>query len=112
MPATFDHRLVALLQLTGLLASQMQGLLATALQLITVVLSLSGCSHELGSTSSRRQLLRHLQLLLAALPLAVVLFLFVPGCPRCGQLIWVHGAGLFQGLPSDGSLGNHQPGSK
>ena len=81
----FDHRLVALLQLTatGLLASQMQGLLATALQLITVVLSLSGLlAHELGSTSSRRQLLRRsLQLLLAALPLAVVLFLFVPRLP-------------------------------
>ena len=41
----FDYRLTALLQLTstGLLASQMQGLLATLLQLITVVLSLSGC---------------------------------------------------------------------
>ena len=81
----FDHRLVALLQLTatGLLASQMQGLLATVLQLITVLLSLGGLlAHELGSTSSRRQLLRRsLQLLVAALPLAVVLFLFVPRLP-------------------------------
>ena len=81
----FDYRLVALLQLvsTGLLASQMQGLLATILQLITVVLSLSGLlAHELGSMGSRQQLLRRsLQLLLAALPLAVVLFLFVPRLP-------------------------------
>ena len=61
----------------------MQGLLATVLQLITVLLSLGGLlAHELGSTSSRRQLLRRsLQLLVAALPLAVVLFLFVPRLP-------------------------------
>lgn len=81
----FDYRLVALLQLTatGLLASQMQGLLATLLQLITVVLSLSGLlAHELGSTSSQQQLIRRsLQLFLAALPLAVVLFLFIPRLP-------------------------------
>lgn len=77
-----DYRLVALLQLlsTGLLAAQMQGLLASGLQLITVILAVSGLlAHELGGVVSLAALLRRsLQLLLAALPLALVLFLFVP----------------------------------
>ena len=77
-----DYRLVALLQLlsTGLLAAQMQGLLASGLQLITVILALAGLlTHELGGVVSVAALLRRsVQLLLAALPLALVLFLFVP----------------------------------
>ena len=77
-----DHRLVALLQLvsTGLLAAQMQGLLASVLQLLTVISALAGLlAHELGGVSSLPALLRRsLQLLVAALPLALVLFLFVP----------------------------------
>jgi transglutaminase-like putative cysteine protease len=78
----FDRRLAALLQLlaAGLLASQLQGLLATILQLIAVSAAFAGLlGHELGGMLSLRGLLRRsLQLLLAALPLALVLFLFVP----------------------------------
>ena len=77
-----DHRLVALLQLVsaGLLAAQMQGLLASVLQLLTVISALAGLlAHELGGVGSLPALLRRsLQLLVAALPLALVLFLFVP----------------------------------
>ena len=46
-----DHRLVALLQLVsaGLLAAQMQGLLASVLQLLTVISALASLlAHELG----------------------------------------------------------------
>ncbi|MDA7437715.1 hypothetical protein N8463_03745, partial [Synechococcus sp. AH-601-P06] len=75
----FDRRLAALLQLlaAGLLASQLQGLLATILQLIAVSAAFAGLlGHELGGMLSLRGLLRRsLQLLLAALPLALVLFL-------------------------------------
>ena len=78
----FDRRLAALLQLlsAGLQASQLQGLLATILQLIAVSAAFAGLlGHELGGMLSVRALLRRsLQLLLAALPLALVLFLFVP----------------------------------
>ena len=81
----FDRRLVALLQLvsTGLLAAQLQGLLASVLQLLAVVLALAGLlGHELaGSLGFRGFLQRSLQLLGAALPLALVLFLFVPRLP-------------------------------
>ena len=68
-----DHRLVALLQLVsaGLLAAQMQGLLASVLQLLTVISALAGLlAHELGGVGSLPALLRRsLQLLVAALPL-------------------------------------------
>ena len=77
-----DHRLVALLQLlsTGLLAAQLQGLLASVLQLLTVISALAGLlAQELGGVGSLPALLRRsLQLLVAALPLALVLFLFMP----------------------------------
>ena len=78
----FDRRLVALLQLltAGLLAAQLQELLPSILQLISVVAALAGLlGHELGGLHSFRGLVkRTLQLLLAVLPLAVVLFLLVP----------------------------------
>ena len=81
----FDRRLVALLQLlsTGLLAAQLQGLLASLLQVLAVFLALAGLlGHELaGVLSFRGFLQRSLQLLAAALPLALVLFLFVPRLP-------------------------------
>ncbi len=81
----FDRRLVALLQVlsAGLLAAQLQGLLASVLQLLAVLLALGGLlAHELGGLVSVRAVLgRSLQLLLAALPLALVLFLFVPRIP-------------------------------
>ena len=81
----FDRRFVALLQLlaAGLLAAQLQSLMATLLQLIAACSALAGLlSHELqGMLSFRGLLQRSLQLLAAALPLALVLFLFVPRIP-------------------------------
>ena len=94
----FDRRLVALLQLVsiGLLAAQLQGLLASALQVLALVLALAGLlGHELaGGLSFRGALQRSLQLLAAALPLALVLFLFVPRFPPLWttQLGPTHGA--------------------
>ena len=75
-----EHRLVALLQLvsTGLLAAQMQGLLPSLLQLLTVIVALAGLLQLGGVASLPALLLRSARLLLAALPLALVLFLFVP----------------------------------
>ena len=75
-----ELRLVALLQLvsTGLLAAQMQGLLTSVLQLLTVTVALAGLLQLGGVVSLPALLLRSARLLLAALPLALVLFLFVP----------------------------------
>ena len=96
----FDRRLVALLQLvcTGLLAAQLQGLLASFLQLLAVLLALSGLlSHELaGALTLRGFLQRSLQLLAAALPLALVLFLFVPRLPP----LWTTQLGPSRGAVS------------
>lgn len=96
----FDRRLVALLQLvcTGLLAAQLQGLLASFLQLLAVFLALSGLlSHELaGALTLRGFLQRSLQLLAAALPLALVLFLFVPRLPP----LWTTQLGPSRGAVS------------
>ena len=78
----FDRRLVVLLQLlsAGLLAAQLQSLAATLLQLIAVCLALAGLLHQelQGMLSFRGLMQRSLQLLAAALPLALVLFLLVP----------------------------------
>ena len=96
----FDRRLVALLQLlsTGLLAAQLQGLLASVLQLLAVLLALAGLlGHELaGALSFRGFLQRSLQLLAAALPLALVLFLFVPRLPP----LWTTQMGPTRGAVS------------
>ena len=96
----FDRRLVALLQLvsTGLLAAQLQGLLASVLQVLSVLLALAGLlGHELaGVLSFRGFLQRSLQLLAAALPLALVLFLFVPRLPP----LWTTELGPARGVVS------------
>ena len=96
----FDRRLVALLQLlsTGLLAAQLQGLLASLLQVLAVLLALAGLlGHELaGVLSFRGFLQRSLQLLAAALPLALVLFLFVPRLPP----LWTTELGPARGVVS------------
>ncbi len=90
-----DRRLVALLELlsVGLLAAQMPGLLASLLQLISTMVALAGLlALEWSAAGSLRQvLLRSLQLTAAALPLALVLFVFLP---RLGPL-WLidQGAG-------------------
>ena len=91
-----DHRLVALLQLlaVGLLAAQMPGLLASCLQLFTALVALAALlAQELGGVLRwRRLLLRSTQLMAAALPLALVLFLFLP---RIGPL-WTTDLGSGQ----------------
>ena len=96
----FDRRLVALLELlsVGLLAAQLQGLLASVLQLLAVLLALAGLlGHELaGALSFRGFLQRSLQLLAAALPLALVLFLFVPRFPP----LWTTQLGPTRGAVS------------
>ena len=100
-----DHRLVALLHLVvvGLLAAQMPGLLASLLQVITTVIALAGLlAQELGGMRSwRALLLRSLQLTAAALPVALVLFVFLP---RIGPL-WNHDLGrggtALSGLSAD-----------
>jgi len=96
----FDRRLLALLQLlsTGLLAAQLQGLLASLLQFVAVSLALAGLlGHELaGALSLRGFLQRSLQLLAAALPLALVLFLFVPRLPP----LWTSQLGPTRGAVS------------
>ena len=83
-PAALRPAACRLLQLvsTGLLAAQLQGLLASVLQVLSVLLALAGLlGHELAGVLSLRFLQRSLQLLAAALPLALVLFLFVPRLP-------------------------------
>ncbi len=77
-----DRRLVALLQLVcgGLQAAQRPELLPSLLQLLAVLLSLAGLLQlEAGQRLAWRLLLRRsLQVLAAALPIALVLFLLVP----------------------------------
>lgn len=96
----FDRRLVALLQMlsTGLLAAQLQGLLASVLQLLAVLLALAGLlGHELvGALSFRGVVQRSLQLLAAALPLALVLFFLVPRLPP----LWTTQLGPTRGAVS------------
>ena len=100
-----DHRLVALLHLVvvGLLAAQMPGLLASLLQVITTVIALAGLlAQELGGMRSwRALLLRSLQLMAATLPLALVLFVFLPRIgPLWNQDLGRGGTG-FTGLSPD-----------
>ena len=101
----FDRRLVALLQLlsTGLLAAQLQGLLASLLQVLAVFLALAGLlGHELaGVLSFQGFLQRSLQLLAAALPLALVLFLFVPRLPPLWTTELGPSRGAVSGLSPD-----------
>ncbi len=101
----FDRRFVALLQLllTGLLAAQLQSLLATALQLVAACMALAGLlSQELkGMLSFRAVLQRSLQLLIAALPLALVLFLFVPRIPPLWSTQLGPARGAVTGLSPD-----------
>jgi len=96
----FDRRLVALLQLlsVGLLAAQLQGLLPSLLQLLALLAALGALlAHEFGGAfSPRKLLLRSAQLVLAALPLALVLFVFAPRIPP----LWTTDLGPRQGAVS------------
>lgn len=82
-----DLRLVALLQLiaVGLLAAQSPGLLASLLQMLSAVMALASllAVDVVGVSGVRALLMRSLQLLAAALPLALILFLLLP---RIGPL--------------------------
>ena len=101
----FDRRFVALLQLVsaGLLAAQLQSLWASCLQLLAVLLALAGLlGYELaGALSFRGVLQRSLQLLAAALPLALVLFLFVPRLPPLWTTELGPARGAVSGLSPD-----------
>ena len=101
----FDRRLVAFLQLlsAGLLAAQLQSLLASALQLIAACTAFAGLlSQELqGMLSFRGLLQRSLQLLAAALPLALVLFLLVPRIPPLWTTQLGPARGAVTGLSPD-----------
>ena len=85
-----DYRLVALLQLlaVGLLAAQMPGLLPSALQLLTALMALAGLlAQEFDRHRPvRALLLRSLQLVAAALPLALALFVLLPRMGPLGSL--------------------------
>ena len=102
---SFDRRLVALLQLlaAGLLAAQLQSLMATLLQLIAACSALAGLlSHELqGMLSLRGFVQRSFQLLAAALPLALVLFLLVPRVPPLWTTQLGPSRGAVTGLSPD-----------
>jgi transglutaminase-like putative cysteine protease len=95
------RRLVALLQLVGcgLIAAQLPDLLPSLVQLLAAVLALAGLLQlESGQSLTWRVLLRRsVQVLAAALPMALVLFLLVP---RLGPF----GMGLG-GLGSSASTG-------
>ncbi len=101
----FDWRLVALLQLlsVGLLAAQLQSLMATVLQLIAACTALAGLLRQelQGMLSLRGLVQRSLQLLAAALPLALVLFLFVPRLPPLWTTEFGPARGAVTGLSPD-----------
>ena len=82
-----EFRLVALLQLiaVGLLAAQSPGLLASLLQMLSALMAFASllAVDLTGVSSVRVLLLRSFQLMAAALPLALMLFLLLP---RIGPL--------------------------
>ena len=82
-----EFRLVGLLQLiaVGLLAAQSPGLLASLLQMLSALFALASllAVDVVGVSRVRVLLLRSLQLMAAALPLALMLFLLLP---RIGPL--------------------------
>ena len=97
-----ERRLVALLQLVcvGLLAALQPELGPTLLQLLTTVLALAGLlALELGAGLDAGVLLRRsLQVLAAALPMALLLFLLAPRLEPFSALPWQRGSGALTGL--------------
>jgi transglutaminase-like putative cysteine protease len=97
-----EHRLVALLQLLGigLVAAQRPELAASLLQLAATLLTLAGLlALELGEGIPWLVLLRRsLLLLLAALPLALVLFVLVPRLGPFSSLPLAGGTAAVVGL--------------
>lgn len=97
-----ERRLVSLLQLVciGLVAAQRPELAASLLQLLVTLLALAGLlALELGEGLGWRVLLRRsLQVVAAALPVALVLFLLVPRLAPFGTLSLGQGAAAVVGL--------------
>jgi len=96
------RRLVALLQLVscGLIAAQLPDLLPSLVQLVAAVLALAGLLQlESGQSLAWRLLLRRsIQVLAAALPMALVLFLLVPRIGPFGTGLGGPGASARTGL--------------
>ncbi len=96
------RRLVALLQLVGcgLIAAQLPDLLPSLVQLVAAVLALAGLLQlESGQSLAWRMLLRRsVQVLAAALPVALVLFLLVPRIGPFGTGLGGPGARAGTGL--------------
>ncbi|MEB3199722.1 MAG: DUF3488 and transglutaminase-like domain-containing protein [Synechococcaceae cyanobacterium] len=97
-----ERRVAALLQLVcaGLLVALQPDLAPTLLHAATTVVALAGLlALELGEGMDGLVLLRRsLQVLAAALPLALVLFLLVPRLDPFGVLPWQRGAAAATGL--------------
>lgn len=97
-----ERRLVSLLQLVciGLVAAQRPELAASLLQLLVTLLALAGLlALGLGEGLGWRVLLRRsLQVVAAALPVALVLFLLVPRLAPFGTLSLGQGAAAVVGL--------------
>ena len=97
-----ERRLVSLLQLVciGLVAAQRPELAASLLQLVVTVLALAGLlALELGEGLGWRVLLRRsLQVVAAALPVALLLFLLVPRLAPFSSLPLGQGAAAVVGL--------------
>lgn len=97
-----ERRLVSLLQLVciGLVAAQRPELAASLLQLAVTLLALAGLlALELGEGLGWRLLLRRsLQVVAAALPVALVLFLLVPRLAPFSTLPFAPGAAAVIGL--------------
>ncbi|MEB3184760.1 MAG: DUF3488 and transglutaminase-like domain-containing protein [Cyanobacteriota bacterium] len=96
------RRLVALLQLVccGLIAAQLPDLLPSLVQLVAAVLALAGLLQlESGQSLAWRMLLRRsVEVLVAALPMALVLFLLVPRIGPFGTGLGGPGARSSTGL--------------
>ena len=97
-----EHRIVSLLQLVciGLVAAQRPELASSLLQLVVTLLALAGLlALELGEGLGWRVLLRRsLQVLTAALPIALVLFLLVPRLTPFSTVRIAGGAAAVVGL--------------
>ena len=107
-----EHRLVSLLQLVtaGLLGAQQAELGSSLLQGLAVLVALAGLLQlELGQVTNLGKLLRRSgQLVLAALPMAVVLFLLFP---RLGPFSDLGRLGQFGAAATTGLSTTLEPGS-
>jgi hypothetical protein len=107
-----EHRLVCLLQLVtaGMLGAQQAALGSSLLQGLAVLVALAGLLQlELGGITNLGTLLRRSgQLVLAALPMALVLFLLFP---RLGPFTNLGGLGQFGAAATTGLSTTLEPGT-